>query len=32
MDRDVPGKIAEKVWQAPIQIAWLKLMSSMCQV
>jgi len=22
MERDVPGKTAEKIWQRPIQMAW----------
>src|SRR4029077_10768199 len=32
MDRDVPGKTAERIWQAPIQIACPRLIASMCQV
>src|SRR5437588_12913406 len=30
IERDVPGNTAERIWQAPIQIAWGKLISSMC--
>src|SRR6516225_4062943 len=32
IDREVPGNTAEKIWQAPIQMACPKLISSMCQV
>src|SRR6267378_2362516 len=32
IDRDVPGNTAERIWQAPIQIACPRLMSSICQV
>src|ERR1700730_16313679 len=32
IDREVPGNTAERIWQAPIHIAWPRLMSSMCQV
>ena len=32
MERDVPGKTAEKIWQNPIQIACAKLISSIFQV
>src|SRR5580704_10962887 len=32
IDRDVPGKTADNIWQAPIQMAWVKLMSSILQV
>src|SRR5450755_1554695 len=32
MDRDVPGKTAERIWQAPIQIAWPRLIASIFQV
>ena len=32
IEREVPGKTAERIWHAPIQIAWPRLMSSMCQV
>ena len=28
MEREVPGKTAERVWQSPIQMAWPRLMSS----
>src|SRR5207244_2122680 len=30
IERDVPGKTADKIWHAPIQIAWNKFISSMC--
>src|SRR5260370_42093381 len=32
IDRDVPGKTAEKIWQKPIQIDCVRLMSSIFQV
>src|SRR5258707_229735 len=32
IDRDVPGKTAERIWQAPIQTAWPRLMASIFQV
>src|ERR1700733_6525642 len=32
MERDVPGKTAEKIWQKPIQIACPRLISSIFQV
>src|ERR1035437_4933550 len=32
MDREAPGKTAERIWQAPIQIAWPPWMSSIFQV
>src|SRR6202140_4719012 len=32
MERDVPGKTAERIWQRPIQIACARLMSSIFQV
>ena len=32
MEREVPGKTAERIWQAPIQIAWPPWMSSIFQV
>src|ERR1700719_1704690 len=32
IERDVPGNTADKIWQAPIQMAWPRLISSMCQV
>src|SRR3989442_517396 len=32
MDRDTPGNTAERIWQAPIQIACPRLMASICQV
>ena len=32
IDREVPGKTAERIWQAPIQMDWPSDMSSMCQV
>src|SRR6266852_9799346 len=32
MDRDVPGKTADKIWQAPIQTAWPRLIASIFQV
>src|SRR5258705_7966423 len=32
IDRDVPGKTADKIWHAPIHTAWAKLMSSMRHV
>src|ERR1700693_6357323 len=32
MEREVPGKTAERIWQAPIQMAWPAWMSSMVQV
>src|ERR1700730_6443930 len=32
IERDVPGNTAERIWHAPIQIAWPRLISSMCQV
>src|ERR671938_1817660 len=32
MERDVPGNTADKIWQAPIQIAWQSDMSSIFQV
>src|SRR5450755_992338 len=32
MERDVPGKTAERIWQAPIQIAWPRLIASIFQV
>ena len=28
IDRDVPGNAADRIWAAPIQIAWSRLMSS----
>ncbi len=28
MEREVPGKMAESVWQRPIQMAWARLISS----
>src|SRR5438874_8359535 len=30
IDRDVPGKIAERICAAPIQAAWGKVISSIC--
>src|SRR5205823_4913367 len=30
IERDVPGNTAERIWQAPIQIDWARLISSMC--
>src|SRR5437762_7384627 len=32
MERDVPGKSAERIWHAPIQTAWISPMSSVCQI
>ena len=32
IEREVPGNTADKIWQAPIQMACPKLISSMCQV
>src|SRR6266481_9723902 len=32
MEREVPGKTADRIWQAPIQIAWPPWMSSIFQV
>ena len=32
MEREVPGKTAERIWQAPIQIACPRLMASIFQV
>src|SRR5258707_747606 len=32
IDRAVPGKTAERIWQAPIQRAWPPWMSSIFQV
>src|ERR1700732_3431395 len=32
MEREVPGKTAEKIWQKPIQMACPRLMSSIFQV
>src|SRR4030081_1973250 len=32
IERDVPGKTAEKIWQKPIQIACARLMSSIFHV
>src|SRR5258708_5206046 len=32
IEREVPGNSAERIWQAPIQIAWPRFISSMCQV
>src|SRR5882724_3181531 len=32
MDRDVPGNNAERIWQAPIQIASPNPISSICQI
>src|ERR1700681_4490579 len=32
MDRDVPGKTAERIWHAPTQMACPRLMSSIFQV
>jgi hypothetical protein len=32
MEREVPAKTAERIWQAPIQIAWPPSMSSIFQV
>ena len=32
MERDVPGKTAEKIWQKPIQTACSRLMLSIFQV
>src|SRR5208283_997322 len=32
MEREVPGKTAERIWQAPIQMAWPPWMSSIFQV
>ncbi len=32
MEREVPGNTAERIWQAPIQIAWPRLMASIFQV
>ena len=32
IEREVPGNSADKIWQAPIQMACPKLISSMCQV
>src|SRR5207237_3075837 len=32
IDRDVPGNTAERIWQAPIQIAWPRLIASILQV
>src|SRR6266403_1408828 len=32
IERDVPGKTAERIWQAPIQMAWPPWMSSIFQV
>src|SRR3954465_10301066 len=30
IERDVPGKTAERIWQAPIQMAWPSDIPSMC--
>src|SRR6516225_12289242 len=32
MDREVPGKTADRIWHAPIHTACPKLMSSICHV
>ena len=32
IDRDVPGNTADRIWHAPIQIAWPRLIVSMLQV
>src|SRR5215472_15013907 len=32
IDRDVPGNTADRIWHAPIQIAWPPWISSMFQV
>src|ERR1700747_3437772 len=32
MDREVPGKTADRIWHAPIQIDWPRLISSIFQV
>ena len=32
IDRDVPGNTADRIWQAPIQIAWPRLMASIFHV
>src|ERR1700690_2460364 len=32
IDREVPGKTADRIWQAPIQMACGRLISSMCQI
>ena len=32
MDREVPGKTAERIWHRPIQTAWPRLMVSIAQV
>src|SRR4030088_2285715 len=32
IDREVPGNTAERIWQAPIQMAWPPWMSSIFQV
>src|SRR6185312_13492979 len=32
IDRDVPGNTAERIWHAPIQIAWPRLINSIFQV
>src|SRR6185437_12524422 len=32
IEREVPGNTAEKIWQMPIQIAWPRVISSICQV
>src|SRR5580658_6014868 len=32
IDREVPGKTAERIWHAPIQIACPRLIASMVQV
>ena len=32
IDREVPGNTAEKIWQAPIQTAWPRLIASIFQV
>src|SRR5271154_4253168 len=32
IERDVPGKTADRIWHAPIHTAWPRLISSICQV
>src|SRR4051812_13438236 len=32
IDREVPGKTAERIWHTPTQTAWLRLMSSIFHV
>src|SRR6266536_4606477 len=32
MEREVPGKTAERIWHAPIQMAWPRLIASIFQV